>query len=526
MEVIRKRRASTEVEALMTAVKTDYEYFANFNTIFESPLAAPKRKRSLSDASLRKYSSRIDDSIAPTKTKHGDRISWNLCQALSLAESMDRNQTTEANQNSRQPSPQSPRFTPPSQKFTPPSQKFTPPSPLPLGDSSNPPSRWTKISTPGTTFQRYHSWPPFKTPGHIPPPPCSSSVSSSSPTSTQQDMVSSQDNTAHLEYIFQKTTPQSRECFVEIPSGVSSFGVPRRQNFDLKDGIQEVLTGQPSDDDNSIKMTTRIFYDEPPPSGTLINNTPSKVSSVRQSVRLTTKEKITKRLMNRRQHGPMKKPSFEEFKSPAKEITATVDQTHNPFLKRQSSEAWVRSKLSINQGSAFVDVNHVDNPCTNEKEESSKKRQEELTISNCQVLPNYVITRVGSLLWLGKDIVYPVTLEEIQRRVKDPENFSFQMLIAYVRHSRAKGRQFLDYWKCQPTGKSAKPNVLSKLCEADTKSLVDGIQKVNEEYFPGEKLARNAAQRFEDLWKTGNGVGHVSQEQRILEKVDSIEKSR
>ncbi|XP_028394895.1 uncharacterized protein LOC114519043 [Dendronephthya gigantea] len=148
-----------------------------------------------------------------------------------------------------------------------------------------------------------------------------------------------------------------------------------------------------------------------------------------------------------------------------------------------------------------------------------------------ELWPDYVITRVGSLLWLDKEIVYPITLDEMRRRIQDPENFSFQMLIAYVRHSRAKGRQFLDYWKCQPSGRTSRPNVLSKLCEADAKELVKGIQKVNEEYFPRDTLAKNIScdiiqEKGSSLTEKKNEGEKRPKDFTLREKVKAIENSR
>ena len=221
----------------------------------------------------------------------------------------------------------------------------------------------------------------------------------------------------------------------------------------------------------------------------------------------------------------------------------SVSDSEDELVIVESPSSPVSRQLSDDQSSTNhkVEDNHVTSSQTNK---TPKEREEILPIERKtsdsgspanlslteQIWPDYVITRVGSLLWLGKEVVYPVTLDEMRRRVQDPENFSFQMLIAYVRHSRAKGRQFLDYWKCQPSGKTSRPNVLSKLCEADARELVKGIHKVNEEYFPHDTLARHVAaeivQKKEKRLTATTEEGNQAKESLAQEKVKAIEKSR
>ena len=219
------------------------------------------------------------------------------------------------------------------------------------------------------------------------------------------------------------------------------------------------------------------------------------------------------------------------------------DESEDELIIVDSTETPISNKLSDKQTPANnkAQNNHVTSSVANEKppqckeispiERRSPKSGSPTTLSpSGEIWSDYVITRVGSLLWLDKEVVYPITLDEMRRRIQDPENFSFQMLIAYVRHSRAKGRQFLDYWKCQPSGKTCRPNVLSKLCEADAKELVKGIHDVNKEYFPRDTLARNVATNV--CHDNGNRLtenereGKEAKDMIVEEKLKAIKKSR
>lgn len=537
MEVIRKRRASSEVQELMAAVKTEYEFFASFDSMFEPPLFPAKRQRSLSDNVLLKYgvgrNTEFTDLTSSTNKNKGKR---NVCCTGQPSSTKTADLVKAA--------------------------KITPQSPpLPLPKTSTVPSLVSpQKSSSKSHFQfgriQFSTRLPRVGPGPQPASrpqqttPADFISESSRPTMAKDGTAESRQGRmiwkqglekGPIKHAFEKTTPRLMETLAEENTNDVPLVIPKKVSLE-KDRIQEVPTCKPSDENKPAQLTTKIIYGGLSLNATSIYDEPTEAGRtnieeqqpIQKSKRLSSLENWV---------SPGKELPLGEFPKSrsADEILIVEDEilgkksTH----RRESEESIDASHSSRKH--TFIEDSEVDNFPPNEKE-ADKSSQQVMSVARAsegerspkltdyEIWPNYVITRVSSLLWLGKDMVYPITLNEIRRRVQDPENFSFQMLIAYVRHSRAKGRQFLNYWKCQPTGKTSRPNVLSKLCEADAMELVDGIQKVNEEYFPGEKLARNAAENFfEDLRQTTTGdmAGQmVPQELSVRGKVESIEKSR
>lgn len=321
----------------------------------------------------------------------------------------------------------------------------------------------------------------------------------------------------------------SSEAFTS--PGVSVYGARKRQMREILSSKGEIPDVPPllirADTKNfELAQSTQVSVDGFPTKEPFVDNTPTKIR------RLSVEEdqEIVKRPRNNRKRKIL---SRKMYNSDSEGELVIVEYASSP----------VSGQLPDDQSPTNHNVadNHV---TSSQTDKNPKEREQGLPIERKssddgssayftpteQIWPDYVITRVGSLLWLDKEVVYPVTLDEMRRRVQDPENFSFQMLIAYVRHSRAKGRQFLDYWKCQPSGKTSRPNVLSKLCEADVRELVKGIHKVNEEYFPHDTLARQAAAEiFQEKGNRLTGTaeeGAKAKESLAQAKVKAIEKSR
>jgi hypothetical protein len=560
----RKRRASTEVQELMNAVKSDYEFFARIDSPFQSAPSI-KRQRSLSDNVLVQYAvvrpkprylTQGFHLSKPLNGKHSDKnIRFNeynsLPEIIHVApEDKRRDRSREQSQQSREQLGDSreqlvksreqlgksreqlrktreqevssrdkgeqscerlaysPDQNEKSRKQEQLFQKIIPDFWASYGDEKS------ILDSPFTSeITRIRSEPKSK---HGPNPGKFICLSSEPFISRGADTIVAKNRRMGQKLLSQ--SPKHLPTVVEIPDEP-----PLLIRVDTNTA-REVSENEAKN--HGFSRNTKIKFSGFSVNEPLVYDPPAKIRRISEE----REQKIAKRPINvEKRASPAKKiPN-----SDSEEELVIVDSTPSP-ISRQLSD----SQSPTNQKAPD---NHVTSSQTNEKPEEGKEilpieRKSpdggspiHLSLTD-QIYPDYVITRVGSLLWLDKEVVYPITLDEMRRRIQDPENFSFQMLIAYVRHSRAKGRQFLDYWKCQPSGRTSRPNVLSKLCEADAKELVKGIQNVNEEYFPQEALAKNVAANI--FQENGNGLtaneaeGKNAKELVVEEKVKAIEKSR
>ena len=533
MEVLRKRRASTEVQELMNAVKNDYEFFERFDSPFQGD-SATKRQRTLSDNVFVQYAvvkpkprhqSEESQLFKPSNEKYFHRNSRfnenNLLPELVhvAPESQNRNQSREELQKSREYVEISREQDRSSREKHEKSCEF-----LEYPRNQNEKTRereqifwkitpdfWASHGDEKSVIRSPYS---FKTTKLECGP--NSNYDSSTPVTNPTDFIC-----------------LSSESF--ISRGAHAI-VGRKRTMVQKPNHLSPVIERPDEPPSLIRFDPNSIREVPkyeaktfgsfPANKTPVYNSPAKI----QRVSVDAEEETVQKPNNvEKKESPAKKmPS-----SDSEDEIVVVDTTPSP-TSSQSSHS--QSPTNKRDGD-----NHVTSSQTNKKTEKSKEvlpierkspdggRPLSLSPTD-QIWPDYVITRVGSLLWLDKEVVYPITLDEMRRRIQDPENFSFQMLIAYVRHSRAKGRQFLDYWKCQPSGKTSRPNVLSKLCEADAKELVKGIENVQEEYFPHEALAKNAASNIfqvkENRLTASEEEGKEAKELAARDKVKAIEKSR
>ena len=516
MEVLSKRRASTEVQELMNAVKNDYEFFERFDSAFQGD-SAIKRQRIQNDNVFVQYAfvkpklqyqSEESQLFKPSNGKYLNRnIRFhenNLLPELHVApESKHRNQSHEELQKSREllefPRDQNEKTSEQEQIF----RKITPDFWASHGDEKSIIRRPCSFKTTKFECERPNS-----------------NYDSSTPV------------------LEEDTNPRDFICLSSesfISRGAHAI-VGRKRTVVQKPNHLPPVTESPDEPPFLIRFDPNNTREVPkneaktfggfPTNKTPVYNSPAKI----QQVSADADQEIVQKPINvEKKANPAKKmPS-----SDSEDEIIVVDTTPIPT----SSQSY-HSQSPTNKRAGD---NHVISAPTNKKPEKSKEvlpierkspdGGSPLSLSPTdQIWPDCVITRVGSLLWLDKEVVYPITLDEMRRRIQDPENFSFQMLIAYVRHSRAKGRQFLDYWKCQPSGKTSRPNVLSKLCEADAKELVKGIENVHEEYFPHEALAKNAAANIFQVQKNRltahEEEGKEAKELAVRDKVKAIEKSR
>lgn len=533
MEVLRKRRASTEVQELMNAVRSDYEFFSAFDKTLQN--APPvKRQCSPSDDQIKYAVVKPKPRYAqgynlpePLNRKYSDgNISINDYKTLAglsniSHENRGKNQTCEQSHESRVQLRNTHRH---------------------VGES-----REQRESSRGEHFD-------------LP---------------DRNRMSASKE-----ERMFQKISPDfwasqnKKKSLLYNSSFTSKASILGRQpvpNSDLwpemnNPGELICLTSEPifRNADEQLARKRRMIHHISEGLETVIE-TPDKIPPLllRVDVNTSLSTETPPSRCREKDFGDFSMSEPVGFKQPSK-IERTVEERgrrnvkiakkahSNEQLPESDSEDELvivesptnstSGQLSHDRSPAKQKVPHATSLPNNEKPDKCKEivpiKRKSLDGGSPAILgpveelwPDYVITRVGSLLWLDKEIVYPITLDEMRRRIQDPENFSFQMLIAYVRHSRAKGRQFLDYWKCQPSGKTSRPNVLSKLCEADANELVKGIQKVNEEYFPRDTLAKNIS--FDIIEEKGNRLTAVDDEGKeklkdlaVREKVKAIEKSR
>ena len=507
MEVARKRHGSSEVQELMNAVRSDYEFFAKFESPFRSTPPI-KRQRGLSDNSVVQcavvrptplYNEGLNLEEPLNERSSSENIRFNghelLPELIRLPSnnherSRTRGQSTKSREQHGDSSEEFRNSREQEQMF----QKLTP-------------DFWAAQANQKTVLRS-----PF------------TQRATRAKNESLPGLISRSDIVKPGEFIC-----LSSEAFTS--PGVSVIGARKRQMreiFSLKREIPDVPPLLIRADTKSFELgqSTRVSVDDFPTKEPFVDNTSTKI----RRLSVEEEQEIVKRPRNNRKR---KIPSKKMYNSDSEGELVIVESTSSP----------VSRQLSDDQSPTNHDVgdNHVISSQTNK---NPKELEQGLPIERKnsdggssayftpteQIWPDYVITRVGSLLWLDKEVVYPVTLDEMRRRVQDPENFSFQMLIAYVRHSRAKGRQFLDYWKCQPSGKTSRPNVLSKLCEADVRELVKGIHKVNEEYFPHDTLARQvAAEIFQEKGNRLTGTaeeGDEAKESLAKAKVKAIEKSR
>ncbi|CAB4002274.1 Hypothetical predicted protein [Paramuricea clavata] len=561
----RKRRASTEVQELMNAVKSDYEFFARFDSPFQNAPSI-KRQRSLSDNVLVQYAvvrpkprylTQGFHLSEPLNGKHSDKnIRFNehnsLPEIIHIApEDQRRDRSREQSQQSREQLGDSreqlgdsreqleksreqlgksreqlrktreqevtsrdkgeqsrerlaysPDQNEKSRKQEQLFQKIIPDFWASYGDEKS------ILDSPFTSeITRIRSEPKSK---HDPNPGNFICLSSEPFMSRGADTIVAKKRRMGQKLLSQN--PKRLPTVVEIPDEP-----PLLIRVDTNTA-REVSENEAKN--HGLSRNTKIKFCGFSVNEPLVYDPPAKIRRISEE----RERKIAKRPINVEKRASS---------SDSEEELIIVDSTPSPISCQLSD-----SQSPTNQKAPD---NHVTSSQTNEKPEESKEilpieRKSpdggspiHLSLTD-QIFPDYVITRVGSLLWLDKEVVYPITLDEMRRRIQDPENFSFQMLIAYVRHSRAKGRQFLDYWKCQPSGRTSRPNVLSKLCEADAKELVKGIQNVNEEYFPQEALAKNVAANI--FQENGNRLtaneaeGKNAKELVVEEKVKAIEKSR
>ena len=516
MEVLRKRRASTEVQELMNAVKNDYEFFERLDSPFQGD-PATKRQRILSDNVFVQYGvvkpkprhqSEESQLFKPSNGKYlhrNFRFNENnlLPELVHVApESQHRNQSSEELQESREksrelleyPRDQNGKTREQEQMFW----KITP-------------DFWASHGDEKSIIKSPYS---FKTTRFECGP--NSNYDSSPPVTNPRDYIC-----------------LSSESF--ISRGAHAI-VDRKRTVVQKPDHFPPVTKSPDEPPFLIRFDPGTSREVPkneaktfegfPTNNRLVYNGPAKI----RRISLDTEQDTVQKPIN-----------GEKKASPAKKMPSSDSEDEIVVVDTTSSPTSSQSSYSQSPTNKRAGDNHVTSTQTNKKPEESKKvlpierksldGGSPLSLSPTdQIWPDYVITRVGSLLWLDKDVVYPITLDEMRRRIQDPENFSFQMLIAYVRHSRAKGRQFLDYWKCQPSGKTSRPNVLSKLCEADARELVKGIENVHEEYFPHEALAKNAAANMfqvkENRLTASEEESKEAKELAVQDKVKAIEKSR
>jgi hypothetical protein len=524
MEALRKRRASSEVQELMNAVKNDYEFFERFDSSFHNA-PTTKRQRSASDNVFVQYAvvrpkprhlSEENQLSKPSHGKYSDKNArfneYNSLPELIKVAPKGQHRSGEQLQRSREQLKISrEQDIPPrerleyaraqEQMF----RKITPDFWASHGDEkfisgSTYTCKTTAIGCRPNSNQDSLS--------QVPTPREFICLSSEPFTSRGVDAIAGRKRT-----MLQRPKPN-------LPALIESQDEPPfliRFDADTARRVSENEATSPE-----VTQGTTISLGGFPINQPLVYSTPGKIRrlSVEREQEIVNVEKIAS-------------PTKRMPSSDSDDEIIVVDTTPSPSPSQSSNSGTSANKKAEN--------NHVTSSQTNEKPDESKEvllleRKSSdggsplsLSLSD-QIWPDYVITRVGSLLWLDKEVVYPITLDEMRRRIQDPENFSFQMLIAYVRHSRAKGRQFLDYWKCQPSGRTSRPNVLSKLCEADAKELVRGIESVHEEYFPHEALAKNVAanivQVHQNRLTANEEEGKKAKEFIVQEKVKAIQKSR
>lgn len=545
MEVVRKRRASTEVQELMNAVLSDYEFFAKCDSSFQST-APIKRQRSLSDNIVVQCSL-----VRPTPLYNG----YNLGKPLNEKSWKENNRFNEyeplpelihVSSNDHERSLSRGRLTKSGDKLRDSLEKSREQGLL-LAQQSRESLAFSrdqsvKLREHEQVFQKITPdfWASQANQKSILRGPFTPMA-----TRTRSEPISCYTPRSD------KVKPGEFICLSSEPFISPDMSV----NGARKRPIGEILPSKPKH-----LQPVREIPDVPPLLIRADTNTTRAVSGYEaKSHRLARSTQISvddfpsneplaidaptkiRRTSLEGQETSEKKVNVGKRETPPKNMCNSDSEDELIIVESPSSP--VSRQLSDDQSPANhkVEDNHMTGSQTNKK---PKEREEALPIERKtsesrspanfsptdQIWPDYVITRVGSLLWLDKEVVYPVTLDEMRRRVQDPENFSFQMLIAYVRHSRAKGRQFLDYWKCQPSGKTSRPNVLSKLCEADARELVKGIHKVNEKYFPHETLAKHVAadivQEKEKRLTAATEGENQAKESLAHEKVKAIEKSR
>lgn len=524
----RKRRASTEVQELMNAVKTDYEFFAKFDSPYQTSTRT-KSHRTLSDNSKSPYLNQGLRFTEPTLTGGLNQLSKHS-EEISVDQSLDVHQklpeliyrASKANRR-RQPCEQHAKargrvLVPDKHKQS--AEHFsysharnesqheqmfqiTTPDFWAIHDEEisrnhNPYSFTSKITRSISEPNSQHD--PHEQITH---PGGFICLSSESFTSRQRDPAAERK-------IPLKGVPQKTNYALTFAKALEK--PPQLIRFETDTNIQ--FSAHETEVSENTSTAVRAFS----VSEQLSPNTPTNIQELSEEEEKETEPR------------PINPDKIE--KSLTKQHLS--DSEDGELIIVESTPSSSDHEKSANQ-------NAKNNQLTNENQEKhnedlaiERKSQDRVSPENLspsnRTWSEHVVTRVASLLWLGKDVVYPITLDEMRRRVQDPENFSFQMLIAYVRHSRAKGRQFLNYWKCQPSRKTSRPNVLSKLCEADAKELVKGIQKVNEEYFPQETLAKTLAANI--VLKRSNSLtaheeeGNNTQELAVQEKVKVIGKAR
>ena len=529
MEVARKRRASTEVQELMNAVISDYESFAKFDSCFQNTTPI-KRQRRLSDnfvvqCVLARPTPLYNEGFnlgKPLNEKSSDKNN-RLNEYESLPElirvssdDQERSRTREKLGNSLQKSREEGLLLPQQSRE---SLAFSRDQSIKSREheqmfQKRTPDFWASHANQKSILREHIS-------GHIRRPdivkPGEFICLSSEPFTLPGVNVNGARKRPIGEIL--PSRPNHLQPVREIPDLP-----PLLMRADTN--TNRAVSGYEAKS-HGLARSTQIGVDGFPTNEQLIIDTPTKI-------RRTSVEK-GQEIVNRPINAEKREiPSKKMCNSDSEDELVIVESPSSPVSRQLSNDQSPTNHK--------VEDNHVTGSQTNKQ--PKEQREEILPIERKtsdsgspanlsltdQIWPDYVITRVGSLLWLGKEVVYPVTLDEMRRRVQDPENFSFQMLIAYVRHSRAKGRQFLDYWKCQPSGKTSRPNVLSKLCEADARELVKGIHKVNEEYFPHDTLARHVAaeivQKKEKRLTATTEEGNQAKESLAQEKVKAIEKSR
>ena len=535
MEMLRKRRASTEVQELMNAVKSDYEFFARFDSPEDLPSQSsppPKRQRCQSDNVLVQYAvvkpkpRYLTQGYQPSKPLNEKYNSSRFDEYNSIPELIH---VTPEDQRRGRPREQSQKSR--EQEVSSRDKHEQARERLAYSRDQSEKSRKEEI------FQRETPdfWASHGKEKFIIGSPYASKTTRCESNSNH---VSSPQITNPGEFICLSSEPF-------ISRGADAIVGRERRMVQKTKHLPPVIEA-PDEPPLLIRFdtnTTRGVSENEAKSHRVSQSTKINFGSFPMNERLTydATAKIRRASFEEEQEIVKRPINVEKRASPATKMPNSDSEDELIIVDPTLSPASSQFSDSRSPANTKAQDNHVTSPQTNKKPEETKdvlpiERKSPgcgspvNLIPTDKIWPDYVITRVGSLLWLDKEVVYPVTLDEMRRRIQDPENFTFQMLIAYVRHSRAKGRQFLDYWKCQPSGKTSRPNVLSKLCEADAKELVKGIQNVNEEYFPQEALAKNVAANI--FQENGNRLtaneneGKEAKELAVQEKVKAIEKSR
>lgn len=115
---------------------------------------------------------------------------------------------------------------------------------------------------------------------------------------------------------------------------------------------------------------------------------------------------------------------------------------------------------------------------------------------------------------------YNITVNELTRRVNQPECLTKVDMISYVRLAKNSARSLLDkhHIKTNQHNQRSEHTVLSKMCESEAQVLAKGIREINYRYFPGSWFARKSVEEI-----SNNSANERQQREAFMERLKEDE---